>query len=182
MRGEDMFIRTKLALIVAGLALAGCAAGPQPGDVTTGSLLPSMPSLPSLPALPSAGSLLPSMAGASSAPRPAERVSGNLYRVLPDGRRIDDPIQRENYALLRAAEATQWAGGTHFIVVNATGQAGPGRTGVPGMLIRILRLDSGGGPELPIGAVAAEEMVHFFGPSFGRGVARDGTSAAGSPG
>ncbi len=98
----------------------------------------------------------------------------NLYRVYSSDRPTDDSIQAENYALLRAAETTKDVGATHFIVVDAPGHPSAGLlgSGAPSSksanLIRVLKLAPGA--ESPIGAISADEIIHFFGPTFGRDV------------
>ena len=145
-----MTFRLALAQLICGMGLitgvAGCAQGNLPGAISTGSILPSLPSL-----------------STSSTPRKPERIGVNLYRVTVSDRRFDDPIQRENYALLRAAETAKAAGASHFIVVNASQ---PGATAEIPTMIRVLQLEPGAEP--PIGAVSADEIIHFFGPNFAR--------------
>lgn len=155
--------RAVLLLGTLALTLAGCSTSPS--GIVTGSL-PSM----SMPSLPSMGSLLPSIPS-SRMPAGPERVGSNLYRISTAGPRLDDPTQRENYNLLRAAESTQEVGGTHFIVVNTGSRIGTDATGLgspadTGTLIRVFTLPRGEEP--PIGAIEAAEIVHFFGPNFGR--------------
>lgn len=170
-----MTLRRSLALVVCSVVacsagLAGCAPAPGPSEITTGSLLPKLPSPASF--LPSAGALVPALGGpSSSGPRRPERVSGNLYRVFADDRKIEDGVQRENYTLLRAAESARQVGGTHFVIVGA-GQGRPdvggpqAGTPVSGQMIRVMRLDSDMPP--PTGAISVDEIIHFFGPTFGR--------------
>lgn len=172
-----MTLRLSLALLVCSTGLitgvTGCAQLNEPGGgITTGSIiLPSLPSLPDASSLlPSGSTILPSPSIGSTQRRP-ERIGGNLYRVAANDRNIDDPIQRENYALLRAAETAKAAGASHFIVVNASQQGAPaglaaGASGDISTLIRVLQLEPGAEP--PIGAVAADEIIHFFGPAFER--------------
>lgn len=143
--------------------MAGCSSAP-PDGVITGSL-PGF----SAPSLPAVSALLPSPP--SAVPAKPERVGSNLYRISVADRRIDDHIQRENYALLRAAESTRELGATHFVVVNTGAQSGAPTSGLgaaaePGTLIRVFALPAGAEP--PIGAIEAAEIVHFFGPNFGR--------------
>jgi len=145
--------------VTAALWLSACAQGGDGSEITTGSILPAMPTLPSAASLTA---LLPS-SGADARLRAPERVSGNLYRVSSADRRLDDMVQRQNYALLRAAEGTRQLGGTHFVVVNGSDAADPAN---PSALIRVMKLDQG--VELPLGAVSADEIIHFFGPTFGR--------------
>jgi len=164
-----------LAIVMCATSLSACAVGSGPGEMSTGSIFPALPSLPS------ASSLMPNFGGSSGSQRP-ERISGNLYRVYTNDRRLDDSVQRENYALLRAAEGAKEVGGTHFIVVNAN-QAGvdvgssTAGSSTSGTFIRVLSLEAGSQP--PAGAIAANEIIHFFGPTFGRGQqAQPATTAA----
>lgn len=161
----------RAAVAVVALSLAGCS---QSGaDLGLPSLaLPSIPSLPSASSiLPSASSIMPSI-GTSSGPRAPERISGNLYRIDASDRKIDDPTQRENYTLLRAAEGAKKLGATHFLVSGGA-QAGDNRdarqsaAGQSTTLIRTFHVEAGSEP--PTGALAVDEIIHFFGPNFGRG-------------
>ncbi len=151
--------RSSATALFASLALAGCTGALQPGSLTTGSVLPPLPSI---------SSMMPSSDPASGS-RGVERIGSNLYRVSTTDRRHEDAIQRENYALLRAAETTQEAGGTHFILVTLGDQAGGGGSSgarAGSTLVRVLTIEPGGEP--PVGAVSASEMIQFFGPTFGR--------------
>lgn len=162
--------RRNVAGLVCAAALGACGIAPEGGGITTGSILPS------LPALPSAGSLAASLAQPTG-PRAPQRISANLYRVDAGDQRLADQIQRENYTLLRAAESTRHVGATHFIVVNAPQGAAPHDVRNPDRgqttaLIRVLELEPGSEP--PMGAISADEIIHFFGPSFGRTTAPPG--------
>ena len=95
-----MWWRIALAVLV-----GGCSQAMEGIGLTTGSIAPS------------------ASIGAATKVAGAERVSGNLYRVMATDRNIADRIERENYTLLKAAEATKAAGGTHFVLVNASNQA-----------------------------------------------------------
>lgn len=141
------------------LLLGGCSQGIESMGLTTGSIGP---------VAASASATKSRLAG-------AERISGNLYRVLADDRKLPDRIERENYTLLKAAEATKAAGGTHFILVSASDQspvgisslsALSGNGGQFGAYFRVLEIDAATG--VPTGALAADEIIHFFGPKFGR--------------
>lgn len=179
-----MTARRWISLAAGCVVLAGCGqsigpgsnSGSSSGDITTGSILPSLPSLPSASSLiPAASALVPSWASGSK-PQGPERISGNLYRIPPADTRWDDPIQRENYAMLLAAENAKQVGATHFIVVNAN-QGGALGGGIMALtqpasaaptttLIRVMTLERNAEP--PMGALAADEIIHFFGPQFGR--------------
>lgn len=159
-----MAMKRALAIACCAAALGGCAQVTTPGELTTGSILPALPSASTI--LPSASALVPTL-GPTLSPKPPERISGNLYRIDATDRKLDDTIQRENYALLRAAESAKQLGATHFIVVNAP----PGDIRLPSPaqtngMIRIFRLDPGA--VAPTGAIAADEIINFFGPTFGR--------------
>ena len=147
-------------LIALALSVGGCSQAIDGLGLTTGSITPA--------ATPSTD--------AKARPAGAERVSGTLYRVMADDRKIADRIDRENYTLLKAAEATKAAGGTHFVLVSASDQS---PTGMPslkaltgnagadyGAYFRVLEVDAANG--VPVGAMSADEIIHFFGPKFGR--------------
>lgn len=153
-----MAIPRTCTVTITALLLSACAQGGDGGNIATGSIIPAMPSLPSASSL---ASLVPAVGEAK--PRPPERVSGNVYRVFSGERKIDDAIQRQNYALLKAAEASKQVGGTHFVVVNGSDS---GDNTNSSSLIRIIKLEPGA--EAPLGAVSADEIIHFFGPTFGR--------------
>ncbi len=149
------------------ILLAACAQGDGPSDLTTGTILQSLPAL-----------------APASGPRAPERISGNLYRVDASDKRIEDRVQRENYTLLRAAESARQLGASHFIVVDAAPSAGTRTIGNPdrgqSALIRVLELAQGAEP--PMGAISADEIIHFFGPSFGRGTSGAAADPASTPG
>ena len=151
-------MRMWLALAV---LLGGCSQSVETMGLITGSIAP-----PSSSAAPSPV--------AKSKAAGAERISGNLYRVLADDRKLPDRIERENYTLLKAAEATKAAGGTHFVLVSASDQSPIGVSALSlsssgsqyGAYFRILEIDATAG--VPTGAMAVDEIIHFFGPKFGR--------------
>ena len=165
-----MRLPVPFAVLACSMSLSACAlAPPQDGEAPSGFKLPSFPSVSAL--LPSADSIIPTLPS-NTEPQKSQPVGANLYRVKIDDRRIADSVQRENYALLRAAETTKEAGGTHFIVVSggntlaAYGGRGLGSAPDLGALIRVVKVVPGA--EAPMGAVAADEIIHFFGPAFGR--------------
>lgn len=167
------------------VVLGGCSQAVEGiGNLTTGSLPGFAKSSPI------ATGSLPAGSSSSSAPSSAriagaERISGNLYRVMATDRSLPDRIERENYTLLKAAEATKAVGGTHFVLVNASNQAPAGPPSITSLIksngeeygayFRVLEIEQGGAA--PIGAMAADEIIHFFGPKFGR-ASDDGTGAA----
>ncbi len=131
---------------------------PQVGNLVTGSIsLPS--SMPSLPPL------------TSTATADSKRLGGTLYHVVTSGRRFRTPSERENATLLKAAQTTKAVGATHFIVVKALKVTASGmqtlsirnnRAPPTGAYIRVLKLAEG--TPAPVGAVAADEIIEFFGP------------------
>lgn len=159
-------------LIALAAMLGGCSQGQPNLGLTTGSILPSLAGMSGAPA---ASKALSPTAGAGG-----ERIGVNLYRVSASDRAIADPVARENYALLRAAETAKAAGGTHFIMIQTgdqsssgfslsstfAGNTGSGNSGQFGAYVRVLTLEPGA--EVPIGAIVADEIIHFFGPNFGR--------------
>ena len=155
------------------------AEGQQPAKASPGPTVASAPAT----AAPAVGSPIvnAAMPGVGKAGTGkvggAERISGNLFRVVADDRNVSDRIERENYTLLRAAETALAQGGTHFVLVSAGDQS---TTGIPslkalfsgdrdaeyGAYFRVLKLEPEG--KAPFGAMSADEIVHFFGPRFGR--------------
>jgi hypothetical protein len=112
-------------------------------------LLVSGCSLPALPSFPS----LPSLAASNSV---EEQVGGGIIGIaVPNGNR-PDCLTRDECILLKAAEAAQRAGATHFMVL-------PGHDGKtqPGYAyIRVFNFAAGQG--VPSGAVSVEEALHVF--------------------
>jgi hypothetical protein len=159
-----MHVRSGIIATLLAMVATGCSTTPDRGIVTG-----SLPAV-SLPSLPAVSALLPSLPTSRARTGP-ERIGSNLYRVSTEGPRIADPIQRENYALLRAAESTRELGSTHFVVVETGNRSGMQTSGLagsadPGLLIRVFEMTPGAEP--PIGAIDAAEIVQFFGPNFGR--------------
>lgn len=169
-----------IAIALGSFALGACSQPVDLGNITTGSILPSMPAVPPLPSL---GPAVPplALAGTNGSPRRAERVSGNLYRIDATDRQIDDPDQRASYTLLRAAEGTKEAGATHFIVVDtvdatAARSGGQAALAPKGGLIRVFLADSDRLP--PTGSISADEIIQFFGPTFDRPATASPVSAS----
>ena len=78
----------------------------------------------------------------------------------------------ENYTLLKAAEVTKAARGTHFSLVSAGNHASAGLSSMTGgtdfgAYVRVITLEPGS--EVPQGLLSADEVIHFFGPRYGRG-------------
>ena len=121
----------------------------------------------------------------------AEPVMTDVYRITAHGNGYTSPDRVQDFVLLKAAETTLAAGGSHFVVVNeanrtnvVTGQTPAtmqtnvyGRTAFttynpgttynivkPGeaVLIRVLRIKSGEKP--PPGAFPAQDIANTIGP------------------
>jgi hypothetical protein len=121
----------------------------------------------------------------------AEPVMTDTYRILARGNGYTAAARVEDFVLLKAAETTIAAGGSHFVVINQSNQTSVavgqtpgsvqtnvyGRTAfstyTPGMtynivkpgedvLIRVLRLKPGEAP--PPGAFPAQDIVNTLGP------------------
>jgi hypothetical protein len=120
----------------------------------------------------------------------ADQITKDTFRIVSRGNGYTSGTTIQDYALLKAAETTKQAGGSHFIVTNAADAsrseafATPGTvqttvtgntavsTYSPGSIstfikpgqdtyIRVLRLPSGQQP--PPGAYFAEEIIQFVG-------------------
>jgi hypothetical protein len=125
----------------------------------------------------------------------AVRVSADVWRIEASGNGYTSSATIQDYALLKSAETTKAAGGTHFVVVDgkdtsATGvYTGPAQstttfsgnqaftTTTPGArmafnkpgqdtYIRVIRLQPG---QNPGGAYSADEIIQFIGPRIKRG-------------
>ncbi len=121
----------------------------------------------------------------------AEQMTTDTFRITARGNGYTGNTTIQDYALLKAAETTKEAGGTHFLVISAAdasrvvvgqtastmqtsviGQTAfttynPGSTYTiikPGeqAYIRVLRLRPGEAP--PAGALSADEIIQYIGP------------------
>lgn len=121
----------------------------------------------------------------------ASQITSDTYRISSRGNGYTSNTTIQDYMLLKAAETTQAAGATHFVVISSadatrtsigqtpgsattTFSMGTARTTFdPGMTyqiskpgedayIRIVRLNPGQQP--PPGAFAAAEIITFIGP------------------
>jgi hypothetical protein len=125
-----------------------------------------------------------------------EQMSADVFRIKSRGNGYTDKSTVQDYVLLKAAETTKSAGGTHFQVINASDATeqqivttpGTANTSVYGstafttytpvstsvinkpgedVYIRVLRLTRGQQP--PAGVFAADEIVQFVGNRVKRG-------------
>jgi hypothetical protein len=120
----------------------------------------------------------------------AQQMTANTYRILARGNGYTAGTTIQDYTVLKAAETTKQAGGTHFLIVSAADASSAGyittpgqaRTSVvgntayttysPGMVhqymkpgqdvyIRVLTITPGQPP--PPGAFSADEIIQFVG-------------------
>jgi hypothetical protein len=121
----------------------------------------------------------------------AEPVMTDTYRILARGNGYTAAARVEDFVLLKAAETTIAAGGSHFVVVNQNNQTNVAVGQTPGMvqtnvygrtafstytpgvtynivkpgedvMIRVLRLKPGEAP--PPGAFPAQDIANTLGP------------------
>jgi len=153
-----------VALMVAALALAGCATSYQEIGLTGGVV--------------------------------AERMTADTWRIKARTNGLTDPTTMKDYVMLKAAETTQEAGGTHFLIISETDvsrrntytSGGSTRTRVVGgevittrrqpttettivqpaedAYIRVLKLAPG---ETVQGAVSAADVIQYIGSRVKRG-------------
>ena len=87
---------------------------------------------------------------------PNEDVGGGLLRIAVPTGGLADCASADECVLVRAAEATQRAGGTHFMVL--PGHGGPTQRGYA--YIKVFTLGPGEG--VPSSTMSAEEALTFF--------------------
>jgi hypothetical protein len=114
----------------------------------------------------------------------AQQVTATTFRIVARGNGYTSNTRIQDYALLKAAETTKAAGGTHFAIVSAEDatvqqslyltQIGPrgsafttasiGSVAKPGQdtYIRVFALDPG--QAAPQGTLLADEIIQFVGP------------------
>ena len=120
----------------------------------------------------------------------AQQISGDTFRIISRGNGFTNPETVQDYTLLKAAEVTQSAGATHFIVVSAADASRVGTYQTPAtaqthvigntayttfspgtkittfkpgedVYIKIFNVPRGQQP--PPGSYAAEEVIRFVG-------------------
>ena len=99
-----------------------------------------------------------------------ERVTSNTFHIVARGNASTNPDTVHDYMMFKAAETTQYAGGTHFVVIvgpesgtaPTTTAALPSQTRLrPDSYFRILTLEPGASP--PDGAFSADDVIHVVG-------------------
>jgi len=120
----------------------------------------------------------------------AERMTADTFRIVARGNGYTDATTIQDYALLKAAETTVAAGGTHFVVVSAADASRTGEFTTPGTMqtsvygntaystytpgstvtfikpgqdayIRVVRLTANAA--VPPGAIRAADIIQFVG-------------------
>jgi hypothetical protein len=103
-----------------------------------------------------AGCSLPATLLPGSAAPPDERVGGGIVRIVVPKGALADCVSADDCTLVKAAEATQRAGGTHFMLL--PGHGGPTQRGHA--YIKVFTLAPGEG--VPSGTMSVEEALYFF--------------------
>src|SRR5262245_1254337 len=108
-----------------------------------------------------AGCSLPALLPTSAAPTDERvggdgRVGGGIVRIVMPKGALADCKSADDCTLVKAAEATQRAGGTHFMLL--PGHGGPTQKGYA--YIKVFTLAPGEGA--PSGTMSVEEVLYFF--------------------
>jgi len=111
--------------------------------------------LPMICLLAAGCSLSATLLPTSSAPTD-EGVGGGIVRIVVPKGALADCASAEYCTLVKAAEATQRAGGTHFMLL--PGHGGPTQRGYA--YIKVFTLAPGEGA--PSGTMSVEEALYFF--------------------
>jgi hypothetical protein len=134
-------------IVVFAVLAGGCAEGPSAVDLITGGI---------------------SLGGEDA----AGQVAGRLYRISVPRSKFAEAASVEDYALLRAAEATKRAGGTHFLVVRGAEETGgltpPAAALAPGAdyVIYFRVLDVAPAGPVSASALSVDEIMLFYGKRF----------------
>ena len=134
-------------IVVCAVLAGGCAQGPGALDLVTNAI-----------GSPQAGG--------------GGQVVGRLYRISVPRAKFGDTATVEDYALVKAAEATKRAGGTHFLVVRGseeraglspqTALLAPGADYV--IYFRVLDVEPTG--PVSASALSVDEILLFYGKRF----------------
>ncbi|RTL64640.1 MAG: hypothetical protein EKK41_21140 [Hyphomicrobiales bacterium] len=121
----------------------------------------------------------------------AERMTTDTYRIVARGNGYTSSTTIQDYTVLKAAETTKQAGGTHFMIVGAADASRTGTIVTPGQAqttvsgntamttytpaqahsfikpgqdtyIKVVNVLPGQAP--PPGAISADEVIQFVGP------------------
>ena len=126
----------------------------------------------------------------------AQQLTADTYRILSRGNAYTSKTKIQDYTLLKAAETTQQAGGTHFVIMGgedasrAVYLSTPGTATTtysgnraytsidPGSVDKLIKpgqdtiikvLSVGAGQPVPPGAMSADEVIQFVGSRVQRG-------------
>jgi len=120
----------------------------------------------------------------------AQQMSADTYRIVARGNGYTSPTTIQDYALMKAAETTKAAGGTHFLIVSANDASRSNLVSTPGQAqtsvygntayttfwpgstyqvirpgqdtyIRVITVPPGTQP--PQGANSADEIIQYIG-------------------
>jgi hypothetical protein len=120
----------------------------------------------------------------------AQQITANTFRIVARGNGYTAATTIQDYAILKAAETTKQAGGTHFAIISANDASSAGQVVVPGqaytsvvgnaayttytpatahqfvrpgqdVYIRVLTVVAGQTP--PRGVFSADEIIRFVG-------------------
>ncbi|MFZ1104971.1 MAG: hypothetical protein WAN86_19320 [Hyphomicrobiaceae bacterium] len=120
----------------------------------------------------------------------AQQMTANSFRIVARGNGYTPATTVQDYAILKAAETTKQAGGTHFAIISASDASSAGHVVVPGqahtsvvgrtayttytpatayrfvrpgqdVYIRVLTVQPGRQP--PPGAFSADEIIRYVG-------------------
>jgi hypothetical protein len=126
----------------------------------------------------------------------AQQMSAFTYRIVARGNSYTSPTVIQDYTLLKAAETTKKAGGTHFMIISASDASTAGTISAPGQMqtsvygntaystytpgsttvfvkpgqdtyIQVITVASGQAP--PEGANSADEIIQFIGSRIQKG-------------
>jgi hypothetical protein len=134
-------------MVVCAVLAGGCAQGPGAMDFVTGGI-------------------------GVSQDQSEGRVVGRLYRISVPRSKFADSAAVEDYALVKAAQATKRAGGTHFLVVRGAEETGglapPAALLAPGadyvVYFRVLDIEPTG--PVSASALSVDEILLFYGKRF----------------
>jgi hypothetical protein len=103
-----------------------------------------------------AGCSLPATLLPAPAAPADERIGGGIVRIVVPKGALADCASADDCTLVKAAQATQRAGGTHFMLL--PGHGGPTQRGYA--YIKVFTLAPGEGA--PSGTMSVEEAFYFF--------------------
>ena len=109
------------------------------------------------------GCSLPTAVVPSFEPPREKKIAEGIFRIaLPQDSSVSDCATIDECTLLKAADTTNRAGGTHFMVLPGHG----GATQAGYAYIKVLTLEEGARP--PRGAISVEEAFYFYGKGRGQ--------------